>query len=127
MLTPTRAPLASRVRRIALISALICLVPVLVSYVQALTQRSNSDLGIRTVEWLRDNGARGIVGEIESIYYSFTAPSKGGPPLKALPQQAGIAGAILTEHRVAHRSGITVRPTGAGGPGFSPSTYRPPP
>ena len=49
-------------------------------------RRSNSPLGIRTVEWLRDNGAAGIVAKVESIYYSLTAPSKGGPTLKALPK-----------------------------------------
>jgi hypothetical protein len=64
-------------------------VPALVSYVGALAGRSDSSIGIRTVEWLRDNGARGLVDRIENIYYSLTAPSKGGPPLKALPRQSG--------------------------------------
>jgi hypothetical protein len=50
---------------------------------------SNSSLGINTVEWLRDNGARGIVNQIENWYYALEAPSKGGPALKALPKQAG--------------------------------------
>ena len=67
----------------------ICLVPALVSYVGALTGRSDSSVGIRTVEWLRDNGARGLVDRVENVYYSLTAPSKGGPPLRALPRQAG--------------------------------------
>ena len=38
------------------------------------------------VEWLRDNGARGLVNRVESIYYSLNAPSTGGPALRALPQ-----------------------------------------
>ena len=46
-------------------------------------------LGIRTVEWMRDNGARGLVNDVENIYYSLNAPAKGGPALKALPAQAG--------------------------------------
>jgi hypothetical protein len=79
----------TRVRRIAAIAALICLVPALVSYVVALSQRSDSTIGIRTVEWLRGNGARGLVDRVENLYYSLTAPSKGGPPLKALPTQSG--------------------------------------
>ena len=41
---------------------------------------------MRSVEWLRDNGAAGIVAQIETWYYSLTAPSKGGPTLKALPK-----------------------------------------
>ena len=110
MLVPTRAPhersfatpaqravrfeprpgRARRVRRVAAIAAGICLVPALISYIGAVAQPSNGTLGIRTVEWLRDNGARGLVNKVESIYYSLNSPAKGGPPLRALPHQAGI-------------------------------------
>ena len=68
----------------------ICLVPVVISYLSMLGQKSDSSLGIRTVEWLTSNGARGIVNQVESAYYSLTAPSTGGPPLKALPHQTAI-------------------------------------
>ena len=44
---------------------------------------------------MRDNGARGLVTRIENIYYSLTAPSKGGPRLKALPKQAGAVKAFV--------------------------------
>ena len=44
---------------------------------------------------MRDNGARGLVTRIENLYYSLTAPSKGGPPLKALPKQAGSVKAFV--------------------------------
>ncbi|MDQ2760098.1 MAG: phosphodiester glycosidase family protein [Actinomycetota bacterium] len=76
--------------RIALIAAILAMVPVLVSYAQALAQPSNSSVGIRTVEWMRDNGARGLVTKVESLYYSLSAPSKGGPALRSLPGQPGI-------------------------------------
>jgi hypothetical protein len=69
------------------------LIPSLVSYVGALTQASNAGLGIRTVEWMRDNGARWLVNDVENFYYSLTAPAKGGPALRALP---GLAGHIPT-------------------------------
>ena len=46
---------------------------------------SDSSLGIRSVEWLRDHGAAGLVTKVESIYYTLTAPAKGGPALHALP------------------------------------------
>lgn len=72
-------------------AAVVALIPVLVSYVSAMLQRSDSTLGIRTVEWIRDNGARGIVNSVENIYYSLTAPSKGGPALHRLPKQAGVS------------------------------------
>src|SRR2546421_4964836 len=123
MLTPTRAPVEvtrpsatrrmrrpparpvgwRRARRIAVAASALCLIPALVSYVHAIAQSSNSGLGIRMVEWLRDNGARGIVNDVENLYYSLTAPSKGGPALHALPKQAGTAAAAPgVPHRVHH-------------------------
>jgi hypothetical protein len=75
-----------RLRRIALVASILALIPVTLSYLGAISQRSNSPVGIRTVEWLRDHGAAGIVAKVESIYYTFTAPSKGGATLKALPK-----------------------------------------
>jgi hypothetical protein len=80
----------SRARRIALLAATLCLVPVVVSYVHAMLQRSDSTLGIRTVEWMRDNGARGLVNTVEDWYYSMNAPARGGPALRSLPNQAGV-------------------------------------
>jgi len=75
-----------RIRRIALVAALVALVPSAFSYLDTMTEPSNSSLGVRSVEWLRDHGAAGLVSQVESIYYSLTAPSKGGATLGALPQ-----------------------------------------
>ena len=47
---------------------------------------SNVSFGVRAVEWLRDNGAAGVVSDVESVYYSLNAPATGGPPLKRLPR-----------------------------------------
>lgn len=83
-----------------LVAAAIMAIPAAISYIGALTGPSNSSLGIRTVEWLRDNGARGLVNRVESIYYSLSGPSTGGPALKALPGQPGVrigAGSPLRE------------------------------
>jgi Phosphodiester glycosidase len=91
---PSRlSPRLVRARRIATIAAIVCVLPALVSYVGALTGRSDSGIGIRTVEWLRDNGARGLVDDVENFYYSLAAPSKGGPGLKTLPSQSGAVAA----------------------------------
>jgi hypothetical protein len=84
------------------IAALLCLIPAVVSYIDMLTHRSDSSLSIRTVEWLRDNGARGLVNRVENFYYSLNAPSKGGPGLKALPPQAGVAGAVAHAAKPKH-------------------------
>ena len=86
---------AQRVRRVLLSASLIGLVPVLVSFAGAVTGASNSSFGIRSVEWLRDNGAASIVAKVESVYYSLTAPAKGGPALRALPHTGVHGGGVL--------------------------------
>ena len=79
---------------------MIAFIPVLVSYVGAMLERSDSSLGIRTVEWIRDNGARGLVNSVENLYYTLTAPSKGGPALHRLPKQAGAVHGSTASHKV---------------------------
>ncbi len=64
---------------------LVCLVPVTTSYVTTMTQPSNSTFAIRSFEWLRDHGAAGVAVQVEDWYYTFNAPSTGGPGLKSLP------------------------------------------
>ena len=81
-----RGNAGARVRRVLVTAALLALLPAAISYVGALTGPSNSTFGIRSVEWLRDHGAANIVAKVESIYYSLTAPAKGGPALRALPR-----------------------------------------
>ncbi|MCW3029599.1 MAG: hypothetical protein JWN81_2810, partial [Solirubrobacterales bacterium] len=76
---------SQRLRRIAFTAALLAMLPVLVSWASTMSKPSNSSVGIRTVEWLRDHGAAGLVAQVESTYYSLTAPSKGGPTRRALP------------------------------------------
>lgn len=90
----------------ALLASLLALLLPLVSYIGVLTQTSDSSLGIRTVEWLRDHGARGLVNGVENLYYTLSAPATGGPALHALPQQpdAGSAGPSPRSHvAVAYR------------------------
>jgi hypothetical protein len=70
---------------IATTAAVAAVVLAAFSYVGAVTARSNSSLGIRSVEWLRGNGAAWLVSDIERLYYSMTAPAKGGPTLTRLP------------------------------------------
>jgi hypothetical protein len=79
-----------RVRRVLVAACLLALAPALGSYAAAMLGPSNSSIGIRSVEWLRDHGAAGLVSKVESIYYTLTAPAKGGPALHALPR-VGIA------------------------------------
>jgi Phosphodiester glycosidase len=83
---PRPEALRFRARRIVVLTALILLLELVVSFWSALTRPSNVSFGVRAVEWLRDNGAAGVVSDIESIYYSLNAPATGGPPLKRLPR-----------------------------------------
>jgi hypothetical protein len=124
-----------RVRRVLLIAAVFSLIPGLISLTSAMVQRSDSSLGIRFVEWMRDNGARGLVNKVENIYYSLNAPAKGGPALHRLPGQAGaLAGIAATHRHLAYYRPANIRPLlGAGLPGegvwhatFSAGGSRPP-
>jgi phosphodiester glycosidase len=77
-----------RRRRIWLgaLAVLVVLVsPALYSYSSTMVQPSSLPLGVRSVEWLRSHHGNWLVDEAEHLYYSWKAPKKGGPPLKALP------------------------------------------
>lgn len=60
---------------------------------------SSLPLGVRSVEWLRAHHGNWLVDEAERIYYSWNAPSKGGPQLKTLPE-VGVATRL--RHRRQH-------------------------
>ena len=89
---PPRVAPRVRARRIVLLAALLLLIVLSGSFALAMMQSSNVSFGVRAVEWLRENGAAWLVSDVENIYYSFNAPSKGGPTLKKLPK-VGAAGA----------------------------------
>ena len=71
-------------RRILALAFVILVGAALSSYAGAMMGPSNVPFGVRTVEWLRDNGAAWLVSDIERFYYSLSAPSTGGAALKAL-------------------------------------------
>jgi hypothetical protein len=83
---PRPAAPQHRARRIVVLTALILLLDLVVSFWGAMAGPSNTSLGVRAVEWLRDNGAAGVVSDVESVYYSLNAPATGGPQLKRLPR-----------------------------------------
>jgi hypothetical protein len=100
------------VRRVATIGALLALIPALISYASTMVQRSDSTFSIRSLEWVTSNGGRGLVNRIESIYYSMTAPSKGGPALRSLPNQPGSVASIraVRHHRIPHYEPPKIKP-----------------
>jgi Phosphodiester glycosidase len=75
-----------RRRRLALAAGAVALIsPALYSYTATMLQPSSLPLGVRSVEWLRNHHANWLVDEVEHVYYTWTAPKKGGPQLKRLP------------------------------------------
>ena len=90
-----------RTRRVILIAAAICLVPAAFSWIHAIGRSRNVGWNIATVEWVRAHGGNPLVSQVENWYYELNAPSKGGPPLKSLPQ-VGVttASADPPEHHV---------------------------
>jgi hypothetical protein len=81
--------LGRRALRVVTMASLITIPIAGVSYADAVTAPSNSTLAIRSVEWMRDNGAGSLVSAVEGWVYTATAPSKGGPPLTRLPGATG--------------------------------------
>ncbi len=79
-------------RRIAALVALLLVVDAFGSFAGAMLRPSNVGFGVRVVEWLRDNGAAGLVSNVEAVYYSLNAPSTGGAALRALPHVGVAAG-----------------------------------
>jgi hypothetical protein len=66
-------------------AALLLLFDGCASFAGTMMQASNVPFSVRSVEWLRDNGAAWLVSDVERLYYSLTAPSTGGAALRALP------------------------------------------
>jgi hypothetical protein len=95
---------------------------------------------VRAVEWLRDNGAAGLVSSVEGVYYSLNAPATGGAALKSLPG-VGVASGVFAAQSYAPAPIAPVispalpsegvwRGTGprvAGGPPVLVTTFRPDP
>ncbi|MGC9220565.1 MAG: phosphodiester glycosidase family protein [Solirubrobacteraceae bacterium] len=104
-----------RLGRVLMLTAALSLVMPVISWVSYQFGQSGIPVSVATVEWMRDNGARGIVVHIEDWYYTLTAPSKGGPPLKRLPEQAGAVVAGQTVRKAATRHASV------------PAYYEPPP
>jgi len=81
---------------------LVLLSPPIYSYTTTMMKPSSLPLWPRSVEWLRAHHGNWLVDEVEHYYYSWTAPSKGGPQLARLPS-VGLAVAPKARSRAEHR------------------------
>jgi hypothetical protein len=106
---PRRLPLWRRARRVLLLACCICLIPAGVSWVSALSAPRNVGIGVASVEWLRQHGGNSLVSQIENTYYTLTAPEKGGPPLRSLPQ-VGVAAVEEEEEEGKGKAATAYRP-----------------
>ena len=122
--------------RIVVLTALLLAAVSGIAFAGAMLRPSNVPFGVRSVEWLRDNGGAWLVSDVERFYYSFSAPSTGGPALRALPQVgSGAAGSyapppIAPVIRPALPGEGTWHGTGrlvAGAPPVLVTTFRPDP
>ena len=91
----TRGRTRTRVRRIVAVVCALLLLDGLSSYMSAMSRPSNVPWGVRSVEWLRDNGAAWLVSDVERLYYSASAPATGGAGLKKLPSVGVAAGVTV--------------------------------
>jgi len=87
-----------RARRVVLLAAAICLVPVGPSWLKTMNGHRNVGVDVATVEWVRGHGGNGLVSQIEDWYYTLNAPAKGGPALKSLPQVGVTADVAARSH-----------------------------
>jgi hypothetical protein len=92
---PARTAPRARIRRILALTLLFLLTYVSIAFISAMEAPSNIPFGLRTIEWMRNNGAAWLVSDIERYYYSWSAPSTGGAALKKLPKvgTGGVAAA----------------------------------
>jgi hypothetical protein len=132
----------SRRRRVsaAIVVVLVLLAPVAYSYTSTMLRPSSLPLGVRSVEWVRTHHGAWIVNTAERLYYSWNAPSRGGPALRTLPHVG--AAAVPSRVRVYRPKAIRplvlprLRGEGAwlstgrvvkGGPAVLVTTFRPDP
>jgi hypothetical protein len=75
-----------RLRLLIPVVVLAFLSPAIYSWTRMALQPSSLPLGVRSVEWLRMHHFNWVVDNAEHVYYSWRAPSKGGPQLRTLPK-----------------------------------------
>ena len=80
---------------IGLAVAVLAVSPVIWSYVRALSVPGGGSLGVRTVDWLRQEGLNSEVAWVEDFWYSHHPPPVGGKPAGPLAGSADVAGPTL--------------------------------
>ena len=92
---------ARSIRRIAAVAAAIALVPSVISYLSAVTARSNSGLAFARWNGFATRALAAWSNAAENAYYTFEAPAPGGPGLRSLPQ-AGVSASPRSRVKAKH-------------------------
>ena len=137
-----KAAARRRRRRVLLVLGvlLVLLSPAIYSYAHWMLRPSSTPFFANSVEWVRADVPFGnqVVDQIEHLYYSWNAPSKGGPQLTSLPQTGQAPGSSERTaampprikpvfHHALPGEGVW-KPTGPpvrGGPPVLVTTFRP--
>jgi hypothetical protein len=87
---------------------IVLLSPAVYSWTRMALLPSSLPLGVRTVEWLRVHHFNWLIDRAEHVYYTWKAPSKGGPQLTTLPS-VGV-GVDVTKKRQPHHHQTVAKP-----------------
>ncbi|GAB1514016.1 hypothetical protein [Actinophytocola sp. KF-1] len=97
--TRRRRPRRRRVLPFVLVGLVVALIYPTVTYVRALTWPGNAGIGVRTVDWLRDDmGAGAVVNTVENWWYSRHPPSAGPPAADTVPRHGTPPAAVRADH-----------------------------
>lgn len=99
-------------RRLLALVLVVAGIPVAVSYIRFMTLPGQDSLGVRTVQWLRENGMAGVVNDLEHWWYTSHPPPIGGKPKEGLPTVAAPSGGATPGRRIDAQAlaGATVPP-----------------
>jgi hypothetical protein len=88
------------VRRVLALALVLAAIPVGVSYYQFMSLPAGDSVGVRTIEWIRENGMAGVVNDIEHWWYTNHPPPVGGKPKNGLPTTAAPTGSAAPGRRI---------------------------
>ena len=121
----TAARRRRRRRRVLLVIAVV-LIPIMYSYLSALTGPGSDSLSARSVEWMRDHRLGGVVDAVERRWYDHHQAKVGGTPnvSTATPQLAIAAATSSTTASTTERppTSNTPRPATTTSPAATSTT-----
>ncbi len=97
-------------RRLVLLLIAAILLPMAWSYGRALTYPGSASMSVRTIEWLRENGAGSIVNRVEEWYFTRHHPPTSGLPTGPFPKGLTVTNRSMISRARAQRRLPTLHP-----------------